>query len=110
MYEVIVYFEDLQDKGHPYDVGDIFPRQGLSVSHDRLVELSTNANRRRKPLIKRVEEKVNQEVKEKTYTKTEINRMSTAELQGIAKEKRIEGAENHTGAELKKILIEKFGL
>ena len=38
----------------------------------------------------------------KQYTKSEINRMSTAELQSLAKE--------HTGGELKKILIEKFEL
>ena len=44
------------------------------------------------------------------YTKTEINRMSTAELQALALENDIEGAEQMTGAELKKVLIEKFGL
>ena len=44
------------------------------------------------------------------YTKTEINRMSTAELQDLALENDIDGAEQMTGAELKKVLIEKFGL
>ena len=44
------------------------------------------------------------------YTKTEINRMSTAELQTLALENDIDGAEQMTGAELKKVLIEKFGL
>ena len=44
------------------------------------------------------------------HTKTEINRMSTAELQELALENGIEGAEQMTGAELKKVLIEKFGL
>ena len=43
-------------------------------------------------------------------TKTEINRMSTAELQELALENNIDGAEQMTGAELKKVLIEKFGL
>ena len=43
-------------------------------------------------------------------TKTEINRMSTAELQELALENDIDGAEQMTGAELKKVLIEKFGL
>lgn len=43
-------------------------------------------------------------------TKTEINRMSTAELQELALENGIDGAEQMTGAELKKVLIEKFGL
>ena len=44
------------------------------------------------------------------HTKTEINRMSTAELQTLALENDIDGAEQMTGAELKKVLIEKFGL
>ena len=44
------------------------------------------------------------------YTKTEINRMSTAELQELALENSVDGADEMTGAELKKVLIEKFGL
>ena len=44
------------------------------------------------------------------YTKTEINRMSTAELQELALENSIDGADSMTGADLKKVLIEKFGL
>lgn len=44
------------------------------------------------------------------YTKTEINRMTTAELQDLAVKNGIDGAESITGAELKKILAEKFGL
>lgn len=44
------------------------------------------------------------------YTKTTINRMSTAELQALAAENGIDGADGITGAELKKLLIEKFGL
>ena len=50
------------------------------------------------------------EVKQNQYTKTEINRMSTAELQELALENDIDGAEQMAGAELKKVLIEKFGL
>lgn len=47
---------------------------------------------------------------EKTYTKTEINRMSTAELKTFAKEQKVDNAENMTGADLKKALIGKLGL
>ena len=54
--------------------------------------------------------KPHEEVKQNQYTKTEINRMSTAELQELALENGIDGAEQMTGAELKKVLIEKFGL
>ena len=51
MYEVIVYFEDLQDGGHPYNVGDAYPRKGLEVSEARIRELISSNNARRKPLI-----------------------------------------------------------
>ena len=54
--------------------------------------------------------KPQEEVKQNQYTKTEINRMTTAELQELALENDIEGADEMTGAELKKVLIEKFGL
>ena len=56
----------------------------------------------------------NQNTKEQNaqnkYTKTEINRMSTAELQELALENGVDGSDEMTGAELKKVLIEKFGL
>ena len=44
------------------------------------------------------------------YTKTTINRMSTSDLQAFATEQGIDNAEELTGAELKKLLIEKLGL
>ena len=44
------------------------------------------------------------------FTKSDITHMSTAELQALAVENNIEGAEEMTGTDLKKILIEKFGL
>ena len=50
------------------------------------------------------------EAKQNQYTKTEINRMSTAELQELALENNVDGADEMTGAELKKVLIEKFVL
>ena len=54
--------------------------------------------------------KPQEEVKQNQYTKTEINRMSTAELQTLALENGVDGSNEMTGAELKKVLIEKFGL
>lgn len=56
MYKVIKFFTDLQDNDHPYDVGDIFPRKGLTVSEERLAELASSNNKQGKPLIKLVEE------------------------------------------------------
>lgn len=49
--------------------------------------------------------------KEKSdYTKTDINRMSTADLQALASENGIVDAESFSGADLKSMLIEKFNL
>lgn len=42
------------------------------------------------------------------YNKTVINRMSTAELQELALENGVDGANEMTGGQLKKILIDKF--
>ena len=56
MYRVIKFFTDLQDNNHAYKVGDIFPHKGMVVSEDRLLELSTDKNRRQMPLIEKVEE------------------------------------------------------
>jgi hypothetical protein len=43
-----------------------------------------------------------------TYSKTEINRMSTADLKELAKEQGID--DELSGADIKKALIKKFGL
>ena len=56
-YKVIEYFEDLQDNGRPYNVGDVFPAGGNTVSAERIAELASTQNRRRIPLIEEVVEK-----------------------------------------------------
>ena len=53
-----------------------------------------------------VEEKTENEVVE--MTKTDINRMSAANLRKLAKENGIDDAEDMTGVELKKALISKL--
>lgn len=55
MYKVIKYFTDLQDNDFAYHAGDTFPRDGKEVTEKRLLELSTDANRRHVPLIEKVE-------------------------------------------------------
>ena len=47
---------------------------------------------------------------DKTYTKTDINRMSTSDLKSLAISEGIDGAEDMSGADLKKVLIDKFKL
>lgn len=113
MYKVINYFEDLKDSRHKYNVGDVFPRIGMEVSKERLKELSSHNNRQKKPLISLVKDdevKEDDTKEEKKYTKTEIFHMSTVDLQELAKEQGIENAEEKTGSELKKLLVQHFGL
>lgn len=75
MYRVIEYFEDLQDNGQPYNVGDVFPKGDKNVTEERLNELATDKNRRRIPLIKKVEEpkveKPSKKVTKKAVKETE---------------------------------------
>lgn len=47
---------------------------------------------------------------DKNYTKTDINRMSTSDLKSLAISEGIDGAEDMSGADLKKVLIDKFKL
>lgn len=119
MYEVIHYFTDLQDNEYPYNVGDKFPRDGLTVSEERLKELSGSNNKQHKSLIKLVEDEppfsdnditLEEDSAGKRYTKSEINRMSTAELQNLAAAEGIENAFETSGSKLKEILAEHFGL
>ena len=110
-YKVIHYFTDLQDFNHPYNVGDIYPRIGLNVTDARLSELASDRNKQGKPLIEKVEEVRKTEFSkkiEKQYNKTVINRMSTSELKELAKENGVD--DTLSGAEIKKALIDKFGL
>ena len=65
-YKVIEYFEDLQDNGRPYNVGDVFPVDGNTVTAERLAELASAQNRRRIPLIEEVEEKPKRTRKKET--------------------------------------------
>lgn len=72
-----------------------------------------------KPVVENKVEKVEakQEVVETSkvedtpkYTKTEINRMPLDDLKALATEKGVDGADDMTGGELKKLLLEMFNL
>lgn len=56
MYKVIKFFTDLQDNNYPYEVGSTYPRKGLSVTEERIAELSGSNNRQKTALIKEVGE------------------------------------------------------
>ena len=71
MYKVNMFFTDLQDNRYAYKAGDVFPRNGLEVSDDRLNELSSNHNRRGIPLISLVEEETTEPVEDEAEEETE---------------------------------------
>ena len=103
MYRVIRHFTDLQDNGYPYLEGDVYPRDGLSVTKERIAELSGKRNKQKRPLIQKEKEK-------NRYTRTDINRMPVYDLRKLAGETGISGAESMTGADIKKALIDALSL
>ena len=56
MYRVIEYFTDLHDDDHEYREGDVFPREGIKVSKERLEERASDKNLRGTPVIELVKE------------------------------------------------------
>lgn len=56
-YEVLKTFKDLQDNEKLYEKGKTFPRPAnKKIDEERILELSSNDNRQRKPLIKKIED------------------------------------------------------
>lgn len=118
MYRVIHFFTDLKDNSYPYNVGDVYPRKGVEFPTKRYEELGSKYNLQGKPLIQYVDDEDFSQymnapenvIEERSYTKTEINHMSTADLKILAKKNDVENADECTGVELKKILIDKLGL
>ena len=90
MYKVIHFFTDLQDNSHPYNVGETFPREGVSVTEERLEELSGKHNLQGKPLIQLVDD---------------FSKYMNAPEETVANEKGIDSADK-SKSELKKILME----
>lgn len=71
MYRVIRYFTDLQDNDYAYNVGDVYPRQGVVVSGERIAELASPNNRQGVPLIEAVDETAAEVDAEDTAENTE---------------------------------------
>ena len=46
----------MQDNDYAYNVGDVYPRQGIVVSGERIAELASSENRQKTPLIEAVDE------------------------------------------------------
>lgn len=111
-YVVIRGFTDLTN-GHKYTIGDKFPYRGFA-SKERAEELSSDKNRRGKPVIAikadAVVETAKEASEEKSLTKKDINGMNVANLRKLAEEKNIEGFQEMNGSELKKAIIAELGL
>lgn len=116
-YRVIEAFVDLLDDNHLYQVGDTFPRPGKDVTLSRINELASADNKLGTPLIKLVDKaakveknvekkevSLEEKVKSSGLTKSDINRMSTAELQELAKDFGVADAEEMSGNQIKKLL------
>lgn len=60
IYRVIEGFYDLQDPEgksfHLYNKGDIYPREGVEPTKERIAELSGKGNQRKQPLIEEISE------------------------------------------------------
>lgn len=56
MYKVIKSFTDMQDGNFAYQVGDEYPRKGMSVLQSRINELASDKNRQGVPLIAEIPE------------------------------------------------------
>ena len=65
MYKVIKHFTDLQDNNFAYNVGDEYPRKGMSVLPSRIKELASDKNRQGCPLIEEISD-----IEEKPEKKT----------------------------------------
>ena len=86
MYKVIKFFHDLQDDKHAYNVGDVYPREGVTPTEERIAELSGKDNLQGCPLIEKVEKS--------------LDNMKLDELKAYAAEKGVELGEAKTKAEI----------
>lgn len=71
MYKVIKHFTDMQDNNFAYDVGDEYPRKGVSVLPSRIKELAGKKNRQGCPLIEEVPEAEETPKKKKSVEKAD---------------------------------------
>lgn len=116
-YVVTRYFTDAQDNEYAYHEGDIYPREGHTVSEARLKDLLSGNNFQRIALIKRVEKveapkkkEVQEAVQDNenvVWTEDEINKMPFMKLKAIAKQNGID-VEDKKASEIREELIEKL--
>lgn len=64
-YKVIKFFMDGQDGNHSYIPGNIYPREGLTPSEERIAELASTKNRLGEILIEPVQSTAQKKEEEK---------------------------------------------
>jgi len=74
-----------------------------------VVEKKVEEVKETNPIEEVKEASLEEKVKASGLSKTEINRMSTAELQELAKELNVEDAEETSGSQIKRMLIGALG-
>lgn len=68
-YKVLEAFADIQDSGHKYEIGDIYPRDGYRPTKARIQELATGANKRGRAVLEEIPEEVKAEPETKEVEK-----------------------------------------
>jgi hypothetical protein len=63
----------MQDGNFAYNVGDEYPRKGMSVLPSRIKELASDKNRQKTPLIEEIPEKAEEPKKEKKTKSVEAD-------------------------------------
>ena len=133
-YEVIRDFHDAQDAGHSYHVGDLYPRDGVAPSDQRIKDLLSENNfyniavikpyngepkavkvevPKEDPKVEMPEEKPEAEPKEVenagevAWTEEDINKMPFMKLKSVAKQNGID-VEDKKAAEIRAELIAKL--
>ena len=61
----------MQDNNFAYNVGDEYPRKGMSVLQSRINELASRKNRQGVPLIEEIPEKAEETKKKKSVEKAD---------------------------------------
>lgn len=115
MYKVVRYFEDAQDGNHAYNVGDIFPHKGMTVSQQRINDLMSGNNFQQVQLIAldtdantpKEEPKEEPKKDESTLTAEDINKMPFFKLKSLAKSKGIDVEDKKADA-LRAEMIERI--
>ena len=118
MYKVIRYFRDTQDNRHAYNVGDVFPHDGRTISQERINALVSGNNYQQVPLIKYVPDKAEKKVEKKSPKKEEkaepsilsedeIRTMPYFKLKSVAKEYGIDVKDKKVD-EIRSELMEKL--